>query len=342
MKRLFAALLALCVLTLAGCAKNTPPVDIPEPPQSELPLSQPPTGGLPETPAEPEPDPDEGLTVLSCDGLEIPIPDEYAALVLTETELEAPSEHWTPLLSLTEQASLDAFAADHPDQDADAWGAGWLCSIIRLDRIGFEKWASDDTTGTYLFARDDADFYYLLGRPTDVTLYRHGMEDGVIVDDLGSWNTLNLWADEQLTSAIIERNGLTAYDASDLFEEDYSYGGEHVELGCRFPGEPKDLVVLSLSQPVRQGEGGVWCVERIREVYSDYNFTDVHLVFPAVLGFDMTAEDYYAQLQSECDAGEHPELLTPAGAALDYARRTAWLFGEDVSATDFEVIESLG
>ena len=103
-----------------------------------------------------------------------------------------------------------------------------------------------------------------------------------------------------------------------------------------------DLVILSLSQPVRQGEGGIWCVERVRFVYSEYDWTDTQLVFPAALGIDQTAADYYAQLQAACDAGEQTELLTPRGAALDYARRGAWIFGEDVSASDFELSESVG
>ena len=138
------------------------------------------------------------------------------------------------------------------------------------------------------------------------------------------------------------RNGLTAYDASELFDADYTYGGEHVELGYRFPGEPMDLVLLSLSQPAKQGDGGVWCVERVHYVYTDYDMTDTQLVFPAALGVDQTAADYYADLQAACDAGESPELLTPTGAAVRYARSAAWLFGEDVSASDFEVVESLG
>ena len=75
---------------------------------------------------------------------------------------------------------------------------------------------------------------------------------------------------------------------------------------------------------------------------SDYNFTDTQLVFPVAFGVDEAAADYYARLQAECSAGEHPELLTPTGAALDYARRVTWIFGEDVSATDFERIELVG
>ena len=176
-------------------------------------------------------------------------------------------------------------------------------------------------------------------QPTDVRLYRTGDR----FDDAGldQWEALNIWSDS-LAGEIVAHSGLTPYDAEDLFAEDYTYGGEHVELGCRFPGELRDLIILSLSQPATQGSGGLWCVERIREVYSDFDWTDAHLVFPAAFGVDMTAEDYYAQLQAECDAGKHPELLTPQGAALDYAKRIAWVFGEDVSATDFEYIDSLG
>jgi len=86
----------------------------------------------------------------------------------------------------------------------------------------------------------------------------------------------------------------------------------------------------------------VWCVERVHFVYSEYDWTVTQLVFPAALGIDETAEAYYTRLQEECDAGGHAELLTPEGAALDYAKRVAWLFGEDVSETDFTRVESLG
>jgi hypothetical protein len=257
--------------------------------------------------------------------------------VLADRGPEAWSEHWQPLLSLTEKASVEDFARDHPGED---WGVGWICTLARLDRIGFEEWASGDDTGTSLFARDDAGNYYLISRPTDVRLYRSGGEaaEGA---GLEGWNALNDWA-EGLSDTLIGRNGLTAYDAHELFDYDYTYPGAHVELGCRFPGEPMDLAVLSLSQPARQGEGGVWCVERIRFVYSDYGWTETHLVFPAALGIDEAAAAYYERLQAECDAGGHDELLTPRGAAQDYARRSAWLFGEDISASDFVEIRALG
>ena len=328
MKRLFALLLALCV-PLAGCAKtNTAPqTSAAEPSAADAPATAP----APEAPPE-----DERVTVYTVDGLEIPVPREYDALITVDTDLEAWSEHWQPLVSFAETASIEAGQRVHPGED---WGDGELCTLMRLDRIGFEEWISGDSVGAYLFARDGADAYYLMARPTDVRLLRE--DDGYDDATMEQWTALSEWANA-LEDDVIARNGLTAYDASDLFGVDFTYGGEHVDLGCYFPGEAMDLVILSLSQPVKQGEGGLWCVERVRFVYSEYDWTDTHLVFPAALGVDQAAADYYAQLQAECDAGGHAELLTPRGAALDYAKRAPWLFGEDVSASDFELVESVG
>ena len=333
MRRLFVLLLALCTL-LAGCAKTNaapeqPSAAAPSTPNAPAPAPAP----LPAAETPPE---DGGVTVDPVDGLEVPVPREYDELITADTDLEAWSEHWRPLISFAETASIEAGRRVHPGED---WGDGELCTLMRLDRIGFEEWVSGDSVGASLFARDGAEFYYLMARPTDVRFLR---EDERYDDaDMKQWAALGEWANE-LESDVIARNGLTAYDASDLFGADFTYGGEHVDLGCYFPGEPMDLAILSLSQPARQGEGGLWCVERVRFVYSEYDWTDMHLVFPAALGVDQTAADYYAQLQAECDAGGHAELLTPRGAALDYARRSPWIFGEDVSASDFELIESVG
>lgn len=331
MKRPIAALLALCLLLPAGCAKqeNTAPAPPPAPPSE---IAAPPEPVIEPTPSAPEP----GVTVYTFDGLEVPVPTEQLELLAVNTDMEAWSAHRTPLISFSERASVEAGQQDHPGED---WGDGLLCTISRLDRIGFEEWASNDEPGTSVFARHGDDTYYLLTRPTDVRLYRGDKEPDSV--SLAMWQRLNDWA-QSLPEEIVTRNGLTAYDASELFNADYTYGGAHAELGCRFPGEPMDLVVLALSQPAKQGEGGVWCVERVRCVYSDYNMTDTQLVFPAALGVDRTAADYYADLQRSCDAGEDPDLLTPEGAAVRYAKSAAWLFGEDVSASDFETVESLG
>lgn len=329
MKRTCAALLALCML-LAGCAQNnTKPAE---------PAQAPPAPAAAAPAPAPETPPKETATVYTVDGVEVPVPKEYDALLMVTTDLEPWDEHSEPLISFAERESVEAGQRQHPGED---WGDGELCTLMRLDRVGFEGWVSGDDTGTRLFARDGDDAYYLMAHPTDVRLMRDTEEAFYAEETTKQWIALNEWA-SALGEEIIARNGLTAYDASDLLDADYTYSGEHVEMACHFPGEAMDLAVLSLSQPVKQGEGGVWCVERVRFVYSTYDWADVHLVFPAALGIDETAESYYARMQAECDAGGHAELLTPRGAALDYARRVTWIFGEDVSASDFEAFDAVG
>ena len=336
MKRRFAALL-MCMLLLAGCAKkNTePPVTPVEPPPAVVPAA-------PVQLPEPEPEAEDPIAISAFHGVKVPIPREYLDLLVVDAELETWSAHRTPLVSFAEKASVEAGQLEHPGED---WGDGFLCTVSQLDRIGFEDWlsGSGSDVGEHVFARDGADTYYLVSYPTDVRIYRVGGTDrpAAEIEGLDEWRALTEWA-YALPQEIAALNEWEAYDASDLFDADYTYAGEHVELGFHVPGDPMDLILLELSQPAAQGAGGVWCVERVRYVYSAYDFTDTHLVFPAALGIEETAADYYARLQSECDAGEHPALLTPQGAALDYARQAAWLFGEDVSQTDFELIESLG
>jgi len=334
MKRLIPVLLAVCML-LAGCKKDDAPAPIaPAEETTPAPVEQP-AEPLPTPPPEPaaEPEPAPTETVYTFDGVEIPVPAEFEPLLFIESEPEAWNEHWTPLISFSSLASMEAYRKDYPDGDASAQeeGVGWLCTVMRLDRVGYEDWLSGERSGSTLFAVDDAERYYLLSTPTDVRLYEPD----------ANWGMLGEWV-VTLPRTIIDRNGLTACDAADLFAADYTYPGEHVDLGYRIPGEPMDLIVLSLSQPATRGEGGVWCVERVRYVYSAYSFTDTQLVFPVSFGVDEPAADYYERLQAECDAGEHPELLTAVGAALDYARRAAWIFGEDVNAADFERIEAVG
>ncbi len=330
MKRIIPLLLALCLLVGCGKEPSAPAETVPSAPPAQV--EEPVQPSPPEEPAQapvPETEPEPTETVYDFDGVQIPVPAEYVDALLVDTEPDAWNEHWTPLISFSHRASVEAYQQDHPDE-ADE-GIGWLCTVMRLDRVGLEDWLSGEHSGSTVFATDEAGYSYLLSTPTDVRVYAQDAD----------WEELNVWV-QTLPRTLIDRNALTEYDANALFAADYTYPGEHVDLGYRFPGQPMDLIVLSLSQPATRGETGVWCVERVRYVYSEYSFTDTNLVFPVSFGVDEPADAYYARLQAECDAGEHPELLTTVGAALDYAKRAAWIFGEDVTDSDFELIESVG
>ena len=78
-------------------------------------------------------------------------------------------------------------------------------------------------------------------------------------------------------------------------------------------------------QPARQGEGGLWAVDQWLDVQGTQ-----YLYFP---DSGKPAAEHYADLQAACDAGEHPELLTPAGAAAAFV---ADYFDHETAEGSFE------
>lgn len=68
---------------------------------------------------------------------------------------------------------------------------------------------------------------------------------------------------------------------------------------------------LLLSQPVKQGDGGIWCVERWSDELG-------HLYYNYVSGAE---EDvYYAEQQAQCDEGHKVGLLNPEDVAMTFLR----------------------
>lgn len=254
---------------------------------------------------------DGDSAVYARGGVELPVPLEYGELV----ELEFPEEggHWRTLFTCREKASLDAGARSHPGEDM---GDGWIFSIARLDQIAFEEWLTEEEGGSYLFARDETGGYYLYTYPIDVRFHRpEGDAEGA-----GSWTELDEWG-ATVPDALVARNAaLREYDVFSLYRRESLYDGAHATVLYERGESAENPVYFRLAQPVRQGTGGVWCVERVEYEYTEDGWTDTHLVFPAGYGVEMTAEDYYVRLQEECDAGGHAELLTPMGAALAFTR----------------------
>ena len=87
-----------------------------------------------------------------------------------------------------------------------------------------------------------------------------------------------------------------------------TYIGNHMVV--KFPLSTGETSQLFLSQPVVQGDLGIWCVER----WMDGNGS-VYYVTPET---DLLPMDYFKDLQKQCDDGYQPTLLDPLQIAFDY------------------------
>ncbi|WP_308589058.1 hypothetical protein [uncultured Oscillibacter sp.] len=284
--------LLLCLLLTAGCGRAADPPPAPEP-------DAPPAETLP--PAEKAADPRD---------MEIVLPEEYQELLLVTTDFPdgGANPHWVQLLLVQEKASVEAARADGFSGEGD----GVLFGISALDQTAFEQLCQGDGSGCEVFARDES-WYYARTFPTDVRFYRSGGTVDTQTEDWKTWERLSALG-PQVSADIIQRNGLTPYSLQEFWNQPFTWEGDHAYVKYfryfTFDGSKREYETLVLSQPARQGEGGIWCVER---VYDEYG--TVSLTIPAI---DQPMADHYAALQAECDAGQHPELLTPLGAARAY------------------------
>ena len=302
------SLLSLCLtgllLLTAGCGQAEPVSPAPETPSEET--------------AEP----------IDLHSLKIEIPEKYRDLLIVTTEFEETDEHWVSLLSVQEKASVEAMEKDY----GSGAGGGFLFGISAMDQVGFEQFLQYDYSGCDVFARDET-WYYAKTYPTDVQFYRSGDMFDTQSEDWKQWETLNALGD-QVWQDFMDRNGLTPYSQWEVRNRPFTWEGNHAYAKYytyyNFDGSKSEFNTLLLSQPVKQGAGGLWCVERFYDEYGN-----LCLYFPES---DVPAAEYYAALQSECDAGLHPELLTPLGAARDFVsssgRYSDTATDENVELTD--------
>ncbi len=167
-----------------------------------------------------------------------------------------------------------------------------------------------DYSGQSFFAKDDK-YYYGYFRPTDVQT-----TDKI---DLKLFDEIKQKGGEFVRNDLISRNDLTPYSNNEFFNKPFTYEGDHVFLNYYpyYVSERSKKVVwkIVLSQPEKQGEKGIWCVERM---YEEPNGREPYIYFPNVNG--MSSVEYYTKLQKDCDAGLRPDLLDPTLVALDYAK----------------------
>lgn len=123
---------------------------------------------------------------------------------------------------------------------------------------------------------------------------------------------------ETLLRVYLEQQGLLPYE---------TYRGDHVIV--KFPLSTGETSQLFLSQPAKNGNDGIWCVERWMDgngsVYYDIPKTEGRIV------------EYYLSLQQECDEGHKPYLLDPIQVAIEYINGEGGL-GQRVSTDELEII----
>lgn len=197
-----------------------------------------------------------------------------------------------------------------PDYNTE-WG-GWILDVARYTPVEFEQsYATWDLIGGASYLGRDADWYYVCLTPTDVNYDPEHYED---YQSTGA--ELLTWLE-----GLADGAGLTPLE-EDLFyrrvTSNLSYPeGEHYTVlyypyyGMSGYEDQADTVyTLILSQPVTQGESGIWCVDRW---YDDAG--NKHLVIPES---GQTMDEYYAGLQAACNEGHRPGLLDPMQAALEF------------------------
>lgn len=293
--------------------------------------------------------------VLDLQDCKLALPKDYAELVYVKLTPVNSAVPGTPLVDVYSKQSNDAA------QNSGNSGGGFLFGISRLTQSEFEQYLSlSDNSGMSVFAKDGTSYYCCL-TPTDVEYFP---PDGAQYDEntaaYKQWTWLNEETDV-IEKDFIARNGLHAFSEADFRNQPYTYSGSHLEIKyypyLSINGSKKESMRLILSQPAKQGSGGIWCVERFYDeqgtlclwfpdtqkleeagaVYQADSSGNVSVYKGAAA---LSAKDYYAGLQALCDAGKDSSLLDPTSAAKKFVLNCGyWL--QDMTFIDgsFEVVK---
>ena len=168
-------------------------------------------------------------------------------------------------------------------------------TVQRVTPGEFEDEYNNHVTVGYLsFPGRDSASYYVLDDA-----------NGGVVDDVYGYDQMATALTQWVEGLFAADDAITPIDLSDTpFVDDFSYSGNHIDVTVWPYGDSDDpdapYWTLVLSQPATQGDGGIWCVERA--FYTDENGVQPTMyVLPET---DLTAAEYYAQLQAQADAGE--------------------------------------
>ena len=240
-------------------------------------------------------------------GLTLAIPTDIVedTMVLFDEDLGDGSEPVFPRVY-----HRSSYEAGMEDFDAPM---GFLFSFFRYDQVGYEQnyLAVHGGTGQTIFARD-GEWYYGMAYPTDVQFYTADGDQDTDSADYRRWEYVRSRIPD-IQADFMARNGLTPYDGGAELNRPFLWTGEHRYVEIHSTDYAVSLTLL-LSQPVTQGSGGIWCVEGS----FDNNYGGWGRELP--YGIQVTAAEYYADLQAQVDQGHRPGLLDPVQAAMDWYR----------------------
>ena len=245
--------------------------------------------------------PTDSITITIIDGLKIPAPEKYS------------SKKYTAFYS-DEEALLKLYYA--PEHDKSGYG-----EILRVHRYSAGEYERNFlegnlyTGGAFALATDK-ESYYVMSIPTDV------QADPTDTEAFKEYGEVAEACRTAIREHFAEVNGFTPINPRDFYDRKYTYDSEHYFVRFYPYGKgTESYYTLVLSQPAKQGEGGIWCVERwldhhVEEISS---LGHIHLTFPD--SGDLSALEYYAKLQEEFDNAEYEELASPMSAAKAWAAK---------------------
>lgn len=317
----------LCVVILAGCAGN--PVS-PHADESNNDYQEQHREGN----SEHSPNDEESNSNLETDsalfesnGYSLSLPGDYIDSVIVNPEDNHEESPEYTLFSVYYRPSYDA-------AKADGYSGGKLFSIWQLNQARYEQYLSEgDWINEYAFARDDS-YYYVMEEPADVQIWSPE-----------EWEPYSEALEACCPAAMetfVQLNNLEEYSDDTFWESTETYSGEHKYMRYypyrAYPEaettENKEMYyTIMLSQPVKQGIEGIWCVERVYDA-AEYGY--IYAIFPRE--DDRPAMEVYAELQASADEGNNRELLDPLCVALEFVKAR---YGHAKATADsFEEVQS--
>lgn len=290
----------------------------------------------------------EDAAVYDCSGYKLGIPKTYESQLIVNTSASSSDFHLNfgkYLCDVSGKQSRDASKANGYE------GGGALFSFFCFTEAQYEQFLSmSDWSGLSIFAKDDS-LYYCCGTPTDV---QYCPSSGDMIDqdsdEFKQWLAL-LDLTKPIEQDFIARNHLTAFSDEDVRSQPYTYDSKHMEIKY-YPyystnGSKEEYMCLVLSQPAKQGDGGIWCVERYYDQHADQClwYPDKRY-FEAMTGEKggsetFTADDYYAAMQKLSNSGKDQTFLDPLSVAKKFIQNCGyWLKDPTFVDGSFEILTS--